>query len=526
MLALCPIDAWARIIARSGGVHPRYWPRLALVLFTSTVGTILTLPERALNRLLLALRTTDPERFDHPPGVIVVAGYYRSGTTHVHNLLACDPCVVTPRWAQAMAPQGDRLSWWLTRLLLVPFVGGSRPQDAVGFGPMWPGEDDFALAGWGACSTLPGRLIFPRAFDRWAKWHTLETCTPRERAHWKRTLAHFARKVARARPDRTLVLKTPSHGAHLDALHEIFGDRLKIIHVTRDPKRVLDSNMRMHHALRNHALGDPVAPDDLRTRIVDEYLATERMTEEGRASLTIPSTTLAHEDVAADPIGALERALGALGIPMSRAHADAIGAYAAALGAHAPDHDAAASLGTPRGDEPTKLDEIRAIHARLAPVPADAAPVPIPRREHRRPRPVRGALAALGVAVACALVWVGTIWVVKQALPGWRPRFDQLVWLAGALIGIGAARVSGVGSRAIGATGAVLTLLVFVGVSFPITVINWNWAAGARFEHWAHHNIKGAVHGLTSASSIVFAALGALTAYRHGRDDGPRPPGS
>ena len=159
MLALAPLDVWARLIARSGGVGPRYWLRLAGVLLTSTVGTVATLPERVLVWLWLAARGGDPARFDHPPGVIVVAGYYRSGTTHVHNLLACDPGVVTPRWAQAMAPQGFRLSWWLTRLLLVPFVGGSRPQDAVGFGPMWPGEDDFALAGWGACSTLPGRLV-------------------------------------------------------------------------------------------------------------------------------------------------------------------------------------------------------------------------------------------------------------------------------------------------------------------------------------------------------------------------------
>jgi len=525
MLALAPLDAWARIVARSGGVKPRYWLRFALVLFTSGVGTLLTLPERVLVRIGSTRSGAGEGRLDHPPGVLVVAGYYRSGTTHVHNLLACDPGCVTPRWAQAMAPQGFVFSWWITRLLLIPFVGGSRPQDAVGFGPMWPGEDDFALAGWGACSTLPGRLIFPGAYGRWSEWNTLDACSARQRERWKRTLACFAWKVTRAHPGRVLVLKTPSHGAHLGALREVFGDRLRVIHVTRDPARVIDSNMRMHHALRRHTLGDRIDADTLRARIVREYLRIERATREGRESGGIPSVTLTHEDVCADPVGALGRALTALGTPMSRAHADAADAYGAALGTHAAEHDDAAPLGTPRRDEPERIEEIRSIHAELAPSASTPEPRPARPRAPRSAHPRRGVMAALGAALAFALAWIALVWAIKQAVPLWRPRLDQLVWLGGALIGIGGARAAGLGSRTLGIASAALTLLVFVGVSFPITVINWNWAADARFEHWAHHNIKGAIHGLTAPSSVVFAALGALTAYRHARDDGPRAPG-
>ena len=526
MLALAPLDVWARLIARSGGVGPRYWLRLAGVLLTSTVGTVATLPERVLVWLWLAARGGDPARFDHPPGVIVVAGYYRSGTTHVHNLLACDPGVVTPRWAQAMAPQGFRLSWWLTRLLLVPFVGGSRPQDAVGFGPMWPGEDDFALAGWGACSTLPGRLVFPRRWGAWSKWNTLGGCTDRERARWRRTMARFAWKVTRGHRDRVLVLKTPSHGAHLGELRAVFGDRLRVVHVTREPGRVVDSNMRMHHALRRHALGDPIGADALRARIVDEYVAIERATRDGRAALEIPSATLAHERVVSDPVGALAGALDAIGAPMTDAHAAAVRRYLASLGAHEPDQDGRAPLGTPGEAEADALGEIRAIHRGLDAGAPVAAPGAVPAPAAARARVGRGVLSAVGTALACAAGWIAVVWVLRQALPHWRPRLDQLVWLMGALIGLGAARGAGVGTRALGVVSAALTPVIFVAVSFVITVVNWNWAADGTLDQWLYHNTKGTLHGVSSSSSLVFAVLGAVTAYRHGSDDGPRAPGA
>lgn len=519
LMGLAPLDVWIRTIRRSGGVRPGYWVRLVGVLFTSLVGTMCSTPERVLVWALRRGRMGGRERFEHAPGVIVITGYYRSGTTHAQNLMSCGPGVVTPRWAQALMGQGWVVSWFIARLLLVPFVGSSRPQDGVGFGPMWAGEDDFALATWGVCSTLPGRLVFPGSWDHWSRFNTLEGCDDRERARFRRTVAGFAWKVTRAKRDRVLVLKTPSHGAHLGELKAVFGDSMRVIHLVREPEAVVASNMRLHHALRQHLLEEPVGVDELRARIVEEYLELERAAKVGLEGL--PHTVVAHEDLVADPVGVLGSALDAIGHPMTDEHERAMVRYLGELGAYQRTKHGDAPMGSPTADEGAKLDEIRGMHGHGEPV--SRVPIEPVVRERRT---VLGVLSAIGIALLFALVWVGLVWVFRQALPGWKPRLDQLVWVGGACIGLGAQRAGIVGSRGLGVLCAALTIGVYLGVSFPITVINWNYGAQYGHEEWVKHNTKGAIEGVIALSSIVFALLGAVTGYKHGSYTGPRAPGT
>ena len=70
-----------------------------------------------------------------------------------------------------------------------------------------------------------------------------------------------------------------------------------------------------------------------------------------------------------------------------------------------------------------------------------------------------------------------------------------------------------------------LTVLVVLGVAFPVTVINWNWASDGTRSEWIYHNAKGGYEGLRSVASVVFIVLGAMTAYRHGSSAGPKAPG-
>jgi len=527
LLALAPIDVWLRMLYGQW-IHPRYWIRLLGIGFTSIIGTIWSLPERILFGLGWWFFNKTSERFDHLPGVLVVVGYYRSGTTHAHNLLACNPNSVTPRWYQALLGQGFTFSWAVTRFLLVPFLGSSRPQDGVGFGPHWPAEDDFALAGWGMCSTLPGRLIFPHQWDRWKKWNTLEDCSEAERSRWRRTIAGFAWKVTRRNQDKLLILKTPSHGAHITELVKVFGHRVRFLHVRRDPTQVIESNMRMHHALSSHLLQDPLDSTVLRDRIVHEYLDIERATimqsqalDEGRISF------VSHEQLIRNPIKHLQESFQTLGLDFTDAHSDAIIQYLASLGTYQqPTHptlNTGINLGTPSNTEPDAIAELLSLRP-AGPTPTEPPPRQTP-AARILPQTGRGAVVAVGVAIAWGIVWLGLIWFLKQLFPDYRPRLDQLVWIGGSVIGVLAFKSSGGGSKSLGIVAAMVTLVVFVAVSFPITVINWHFAQGESLSNFLYHNTKGALHGLLAPSSIIYAILGSFTAYRHASDTGPKAPG-
>ena len=524
LLALAPLDVWLRMLAGTR-IHPRYWIRLLGIGFTSLVGTLWSLPERILFGTCWRFLKKNPEQLDHPPGVLVIVGYYRSGTTHAHNLIACDPDSVTPRWYQALLGQGCWLSWAVTRFLLVPFLGSSRPQDNVGFGPMWPAEDDFALAGWGACSTLPGRLIFPSRWSQWSKWNTLEQCSESERARWRRTLAGFAWKVTRRHPKKMLVLKTPSHGAHISELVEIFGDHVRFIHVSRDPIKVIESNMRMHDDLSSHLLESRMDADALRERIVNEYHEIEHATvaqsqslDEGRIAF------MTHEALIADPIGQLAKAYQILGLELSDPHSDAIAQYLHDLGAYKRPTRSPIDLGTPSTTEPASIEQIRALHPSCQ--PPERVDLPLPPHPDRTIHPIRGLFAAVIAGLVWGLLWIGSIWIIKQIDPEIKPRLDQLVWIGGSAVGLAAVHFAGGGSKRLGYIAAGLTLLVFVTISFPITVINWNFASDSTTSDFLYHNSKGALHGILAPSSIAFAVLGMLTAWRHASSTGPKAPGT
>jgi membrane protease YdiL (CAAX protease family) len=184
---LTPLDVWlGRLADARFQVDFAYVPRLAAILVLSTINTLLTAVERILTPILV---------WDHQPASpVIIVGVHRSGTTHLHNLLALDPQFTTPRAYQVLNPAGFLLYSWLVAPLLAAFLPWRRPMDGVRFHAFAPQEDEFALAGM--CGNSPHwGMTFPRrwaAYDRSifpADW------SRRERRVWQRCLRLFLAKL-------------------------------------------------------------------------------------------------------------------------------------------------------------------------------------------------------------------------------------------------------------------------------------------------------------------------------------------
>ncbi|MFG0314492.1 MAG: sulfotransferase, partial [Phycisphaerales bacterium] len=457
----------------------------------------------------------------HAPQVIVVLGYYRSGTTHLQNLLACDERFVTPRWYQCLAGQGYVLAWSIVRVLLVPFLGRTRPQDRVGFGPAWPGEDDFALATWGGCSSIAGRHVFPRNRERWQGWHALDGIDEKQLGAWRSLTRRFVFKLTRGKRDRIVVLKSPSHTARVGELDRLFGGRVLFVHLVREPGSVIDSNVRMFHALRNHALQDLAGVQEIRDGVVEEYDETERRCSEELAGIDSSRwVRVRFKDLRGDPMGTVGKVYSGLGLELDESARAGIAGYLGSLGSYASER-AAIELGEITDRERDVCAAMSERYGLGAPA-AQGKPIEyVPRSDARV---ARGALAAVAMAGACWCAWL--VLVAGLTAAGAQMRLVALVWPAGALIGIAARQAAGGrGTRWLGVWSGLLTLAVVVTVLFPVSVVIWNWAKDDGFDAWWYHNWRNVWQALSGTSSIVLVVLGVLSAYRHASEDGPIVPG-
>jgi hypothetical protein len=522
-LGCAPLDAWARLLfAPFARIPWRYWPRLGVALAISALITALTLPERLLLAPVLLLRGRAARHtLRHRPGVLVILGYYRSGTTHLHNLLACDRRSQTPRWFEALVPHGFLLSWNFLRFFLLGFLSTKRPQDDMAFGPEWPAEDDFACNNWTVTSGLAGRVALPGKYAHYQRYHFLDGLTPREHARWRATEWAFLWKITRFAGRRRLLLKTPSHTARVRELLDLFGpENVRFIHVTRDAADVVRSNVAMLQRMGTYNLQDPPDADGFLDLIADEYDRTERAFLAQR-TLVPPGqlATMRFQDLTADPLRELERVYRELSLPFddrfrnaAHRYLDSVREYRTAgqKRAHATD-DRTAGVAKERlgwmhdafGHRAPALPKVEPPHLGYSP-------------DQLRRKRARAAAFLPPMVVLLSAAWLLLAIVLND-------RSDWMVWPTGIALGLFAKRMARVGSVPLGVAAALATAAALALVSFPATRLvyyrnnphpSWFDMYDATFKE------------LRSESTLPWIIFGVLTAYKLGSRRSGEVPGT
>jgi hypothetical protein len=298
-------DWWRQLRQNRFAVEPPYWGRAAVITVGSLPNTALRWCENALYGRRIRQTKIDPPLF--------ILGAWRSGTTHLHNLLAQDDRFAYPNYYQALYPHIFLCTQKTSAKLVGLVMPKKRPQDNMPMGVREPQEDELALC------TLTGHSFllseaWPRNAATYDRFLTLRSASSKELAEWKSALTWFVRKLT-FHYGRPLVLKSPAHTSRIKLLLELFPEA-KFVHIHRHPYAVLQS--ARHTVLKVTPWWTLQRNDfsDLDDKIIRQYQELYDAFFEQRG--LIPEGhlhELSFDELERDPIGQLRQVYEALDLP-------------------------------------------------------------------------------------------------------------------------------------------------------------------------------------------------------------------
>jgi hypothetical protein len=239
-----------------GRLHWHYLPRLAYLSVLAVWNSYMGSMERAAEGENIAAA-----ELVAPP--IFIIGFWRSGTSHLHNLLSCDPTYTCPNAYQVMFPHHFVYTQsWGSKIFnfLSP---GKRPMDNMAFHGDTPHEEEMALAALTGVSPYL-RILFPADVCNGYSAVDPIQLPLGALAEWQEAFRLFMKKLSYSKGKR-IVLKSPPHLGRIPILLEMFPGA-KFVHITRNPYEVylsFQKNWRRGNALSHLQKPDPQVIDEL-----------------------------------------------------------------------------------------------------------------------------------------------------------------------------------------------------------------------------------------------------------------------
>ena len=208
-------------------------PYLPFYIFLGIINSLLGLPEK--------LRVSKAS----PVKPVFILGHWRSGTSHLHNLMTADQSYAAPNVFQVAFPHLFIYSEkWLAPImdLINP---GVRPMDAMEMHMSTAYEEEVALAALGAPTPYLA-IHFPKDYKKYQAFLSFQHASEKNLETWKRKYRAYLRKLtAKYGQEKSLILKSPGNTARIPLLLDMYPDA-RFIHIHRNPYETIRSSMHLY----------------------------------------------------------------------------------------------------------------------------------------------------------------------------------------------------------------------------------------------------------------------------------------
>ena len=304
--------SWLTLLWNNRDIDRKFIIRALIV----TLSTLLTSPFRLYESVRYGriVRNTAV----HPSPIFII-GHWRTGTTHLHNILCQDKNHGYVSMFQAFAPG---LCLVGEKVIKRPFnrmakkLHPTREIDNIPLSLDNPEEEDLAIACMSPYSYLH-MYTFPRQaryfFERYITYfYNLPESII---AKWKELYLTMMRKATLEAGGKRLVIKNCADSARIKTLLELFPDA-KFIHICRNPYDIFRSTQHLYRVVLERSQLQAISPDELEAWVLQFYTQLMQRLLADRA--LIPAGSLVevkYEDLEKEPLAQLRKVYETLSVP-------------------------------------------------------------------------------------------------------------------------------------------------------------------------------------------------------------------
>ncbi|MEM8896023.1 MAG: sulfotransferase [Bacteroidota bacterium] len=206
--------------------------------------------------------------YELPQPPLFVLGHWRSGTTHLHNILCQDPNAGYLTTYQSVFPN-NLTSKSIFKTFMRLNMPDKRPGDNVKLGINLPQEDEFALGNMNPNSYY-NFFYFPREYEHHYEEAVNFDISRNDIATWK---SDYRRLITKANIDTNgnfPVIKNPVNSGRVSTLLDIYPDA-SFVHIHRNPVMVYLSTKNFFTQLMPTLQLQKFSQEEIQSMIIDVY---------------------------------------------------------------------------------------------------------------------------------------------------------------------------------------------------------------------------------------------------------------
>ena len=271
------------------------------------------------------------QRTEIHPQPIFLLGFWRSGTTLLHNLFACDPQWGFVNTYQAALPDLFLAGQKRLRRMLASALPENRGIDNIPVDFAMPQEEEIALMCASGLSPYVS-LNFPRTGDETLEYLFIgDETEPRARERWRAEYTKLLKAATLSMDGKPLVLKSPSNTSRVEELLRLFPEA-RFVYLQRNPYETVRSYMHLlrlmngWHALQSFDFDELMHRQmGIYRRMAEAYLEQRELIPEGRL------VEIRYEELEQDKTGQVQHIYQALGLDGYEAFAPDLDDYVASI---------------------------------------------------------------------------------------------------------------------------------------------------------------------------------------------------